>query len=50
MSAFAAGQEICTLKGHNAEVIAVRFGKHGNELITASFDGSVAIWDIRSNK
>lgn len=43
------GQEIGSLRGHNAEVIAVRYGKYGNEVLTASFDSSISMWDIRTN-
>lgn len=31
-------------------MIAVRYDKYGNEILTASFDGSVGIWDLRTNK
>lgn len=46
----ASGQETGTLKGHTGEVIAVNFDNTGNQLITGSFDGTVSVWDTRTNK
>lgn len=40
--------ELQQLRQHGAEVIASRFSCCGNMLLTASFDSTAAIWDIRS--
>lgn len=44
------GQETGTLKGHTKEVISVNFDNTGCQLITGSFDGTVSVWDTRTNK
>lgn len=41
------GQEIQMLGDHKAEVISARFNKDGNLLLTASFDETAIIWDLR---
>lgn len=42
------GQEVLSLIGHDAEVIALNFNNVSEQqLITGSFDGTIAIWDIR---
>lgn len=40
--------ELQLLRHHGAEVIACRFRRCGNMLLSASFDSTAAIWDIRS--
>lgn len=42
------GQELGTLKGHTAEVIALQYNSDGNQIISGSFDGTVNIWDTRT--
>ena len=42
------GDEVGTLKGHTAEVIALHFNDDGNQIITGSFDGTASIWDTRT--
>lgn len=42
------GQELGTLKGHTAEVIALHYNNDGNQIISGSFDGTVNIWDTRT--
>lgn len=41
------GQELNTLIGHNAEIVTINFNNTGNEVITASFDNTIKIWDYR---
>lgn len=41
------GQELGTLRGHTAEVIALHYNDDGNQIISGSFDGTVNIWDTR---
>lgn len=41
------GQEIQLLGDHKAEVISARFNKDGNLLLTASFDETAIVWDLR---
>jgi len=43
-----AGQELGTLRGHTAEVIALHYNDDGNQIISGSFDGTVNIWDTRT--
>jgi dynein assembly factor with WDR repeat domains 1 len=45
-----AGQEVATLQGHTAEVIALQFSSDGNQIITGSFDHSIGVWDTRTMK
>lgn len=42
-------QEMNCFDGHRAEVISARFNRHGDTLLTGSFDHSAMLWDIRSN-
>lgn len=42
------GQELGTLRGHTAEVIALHYNNDGNQIISGSFDGTVNIWDTRT--
>lgn len=44
------GQETHLLSEHEAEVIAVHFNKHGNILLTGSFDANAYLWDLRSKE
>lgn len=44
------GEEIATLKGHNAEIVSLHFNSDGDKVLTASFDHTARIWDIRTGK
>lgn len=44
------GQETHCLSNHEAEVISVHFNKHGNILLTGSFDNNSYLWDLRSKE
>lgn len=44
------GLEIHSFSNHNAEVIAARFHKNENIILTGSFDSSAYIWDLRSKE
>lgn len=39
---------IYKLRGHEKEVITVSFNTEGDKILTASFDNTAKIWDIRS--
>lgn len=43
-------QEMQTLTHHGAEVIAARYNRDGQILLTGSFDHTAAIWDVRSKR
>lgn len=38
------------LQGHTAEVLSLCFNTVGNQLVTGSFDHTVAIWDVASGR
>lgn len=38
--------EVGTLSGHGDEIIALAFSPDGDRLVTASFEGSVRVWDV----
>jgi dynein assembly factor with WDR repeat domains 1 len=38
------------IKGHTGEIISVSFNTRGDQVITASFDRTVAIWDVRTGE
>ncbi|TGZ55738.1 WD repeat-containing protein 69 [Temnothorax longispinosus] len=40
--------ELGTLRGHTAEVIALHYNDDGNQIISGSFDRTVNIWDTRT--
>lgn len=44
------GQEMHCFDGHRAEVISARFNRHGDMLLTGSFDHSAMLWDLRSKE
>ncbi|NXS48712.1 DAW1 factor, partial [Balaeniceps rex] len=44
------GEEIVTLSGHSAEIIALSFNTTGDRIITGSFDHTVAVWDIGTGR
>ena len=39
-----------SIQGHTGEIISVNFNTRGDQVITASFDRTVAIWDVRTGK
>ena len=39
-----------SIQGHTGEIISVSFNTRGDQVITASFDRTVAIWDVRTGK
>lgn len=41
------GQTMNSFTNHGAEVIAARFHRHGDTLLTGSFDGNAYLWDLR---
>lgn len=43
-------QELQQLNHHGAEVIAARYSRDGQMLLTGSFDHTAAIWDTRSKR
>ena len=42
------GQEIFTLRGHQAEIVSLCFNTDGDKLLTSSFDNTAKIWDVCS--
>jgi WD40 repeat protein/serine/threonine protein kinase len=44
------GQELFTVKGHNARVAAVAFSRDGKLLATSSADKTAKVWDLESKK
>ncbi|NXT27053.1 DAW1 factor, partial [Syrrhaptes paradoxus] len=44
------GDEIVTLSGHSAEIIALSFNTTGDRIITASFDHTVGVWDVGTGR
>ncbi|NXV99897.1 DAW1 factor, partial [Fregetta grallaria] len=44
------GEEIVTLSGHSAEIIALSFNTSGDRIITGSFDHTVAVWDVGTGR
>lgn len=38
------------IQGHTAEVLSLCFNTVGNQLITGSFDHTIAIWDVASGR
>ncbi len=38
------------IQGHTAEVLSLCFNTVGNQLVTGSFDHTVAIWDVASGR
>ncbi|KAF1436880.1 Dynein assembly factor with WDR repeat domains 1, partial [Pygoscelis papua] len=44
------GEEIVTLSGHSAEIIALSFNTTGDRIITGSFDHTVAVWDVGTGR
>uniref|UniRef100_A0A182UG24 WD repeat-containing protein 55 homolog n=1 Tax=Anopheles melas TaxID=34690 RepID=A0A182UG24_9DIPT len=44
------GQEIHLFADHSAEVISARFNKEGSLLLTASFDETATVWDMRAKE
>lgn len=43
------GQQTHTLAAHAAEVIAARLSRDAQQLLTASFDGTARVWDLRAS-
>jgi WD40 repeat protein len=41
------GQELLSLAGHTSLIFGIDFSPDGKSLASASFDGSVRIWDVR---
>ncbi len=46
----ATGNELCTFVGHSAEIISIGFNTKGDQVITASFDHTVSVWDVNSGQ
>ncbi|NXW70565.1 DAW1 factor, partial [Hirundo rustica] len=44
------GEEVATLNGHSAEIIALSFNTTGDRIITGSFDHTVAVWDVGTGR
>lgn len=44
------GQELGALRGHTGEVVVLHFNNVGTTLLTGSFDGTLALWDTRTNE
>ncbi|NXY44694.1 DAW1 factor, partial [Ceuthmochares aereus] len=44
------GEEIVTLSGHSAEIIALSFNTTGDRIITGSFDHTVVVWDVGTGR
>lgn len=40
----------CSFQGHTAEVLSLCFDTVGSQLVTGSFDHTVAIWDVASKR
>lgn len=39
------GLSSMTLTGHESHVLSASFNRHGNEIVTASFDNTARIWN-----
>uniref|UniRef100_A0A2K6AZU9 Dynein assembly factor with WD repeat domains 1 n=1 Tax=Macaca nemestrina TaxID=9545 RepID=A0A2K6AZU9_MACNE len=44
------GEEVCTLRGHSAEIISLSFNTSGDRIITGSFDHTVVVWDADTGR
>jgi WD40 repeat protein/serine/threonine protein kinase len=44
------GEEVCRLRGHTDLVTSVAFHPDGQQLASASWDGTVRVWDIPTGK
>ncbi|NXX69596.1 DAW1 factor, partial [Spizella passerina] len=44
------GEEVASLNGHSAEIIALSFNTTGDRIITGSFDHTVAVWDVGTGR
>jgi RNA polymerase sigma factor (sigma-70 family) len=43
-------QEVATLKGHTAVVVCVAFSPEGKKMASASYDGTVKLWDVAERR
>jgi WD40 repeat protein len=41
-------RKLTDLSGHSSGISSIRFNEHGNYLATASFDGSIQLWDFNN--
>lgn len=44
------GTELCSLWGHNAEIVSLSFNTEGGLVVTGSFDHTAKIWDAKSGR
>ena len=50
VSSILAQKAISVTTGHSSSVTAVKFNRHGSELISASIDGTLKLWDAITGK
>lgn len=41
---------VSLLQGHSAEVLCLSFDSSGGQLVTGSFDHTLAVWDVASGR
>jgi WD40 repeat protein len=44
------GKQIATIKGHSEPILAIAFHPQGEQIVTASEDGSARVWEVATGK